>query len=420
MRPAPGSGALHPHREFDVVVYGASGFTGRHVLAYLARHQDMPGLRVGVAGRDARRLHDAMAQVPGALATATVLVADSRDQASVDAMTARARIVLNVAGPFALLGGPVVDACVRTGTHYVDIAGEPIWIREMIDRHDQRAAAAGTRIIPCCGFDSVPSDLGALLLVEHARRTWGLGCSGIAAYYTLRGGLNGGTVASYLNQRMSRGPRRPRDPFLLNPEGPPAGRDASRDRDPAGVTYDEDIGGWVGPFVMGPVNTRVVRRSAALYARWQDPYGPDFHYQEYARYSPPLGRAKATLVTAGLGAFHWASGRALTRRLLTAVLPAPGQGPSSRSMARGWFCADFIGRGADGRMLRGRISDRGDPSNHVTAKCVVESALALALQADVLPGGDERGGVLTPATGLGAVLGKRLARAGMIVECGRR
>jgi short subunit dehydrogenase-like uncharacterized protein len=418
MRPARGSGALHADRECDVVVYGASGFTGSHVLAYLARHQDTPGLRIGVAGRDRRRLQDVMAQGQGALGTATVLVADSRDQASVDAMTARTRIVLNVAGPFALLGGPVVDACVRTGTHYVDIAGEPLWIREMIDRHDQRAAAAGTRIIPCCGFDSVPSDLGALLLVEYARRTWGLGCSGIAAYYTLRGGLNGGTVASYLNQRMSRGPRRARDPFLLNPEGPPPGRDPARDRDPRSVTYDEDIGGWVGPFVMGPVNTRVVRRSAALSARWQEPYGPDFQYQEYASYRPPLARAKALLVTSAMGAFHWASGRALTRRLLTAVLPAPGQGPSARTMARGRFRADFLGRTMDGQMLRGRLSDRGDPSNEVTARCVVESALALALHADALPGGEGRGGVLTPATGIGGVLGDRLRRAGMIIEVG--
>lgn len=403
-------------RELDIVVYGATGFVGRQVLAYLSRHPDASRLRWGIAGRDRARLERLRAQTGGALRTAAVLVADSADATSVDAAAERARIVLNTAGPFARYGGPVVDACVRLGTHYVDITGETVWVRELIDRYHDRAAAAGTRIIPCCGFDSVPSDLGSYLMATHTRRAFGSGCAAVKAYFQMRGGFNGGTLATYFHQYESGQAAPSRDPWLLNPAVGGQRQSAEQDRDPTSVAYDRDIGAWVGPFMMGFINTRVVRRSAALYQQWQHAYGPDFHYQEYTRFDPPLARAKATLVTDLTATFDRAVARGFTRRLLTRLLPKPGEGPSEHTMATGWFRTDLIGFGAGGRRVVGCVRDRGDPGNRVTAKCVCESALGLALNAEALPGGAERGGVLTPATGLGEVLADRLRAAGMVIE----
>jgi short subunit dehydrogenase-like uncharacterized protein len=403
-------------RELDIVVYGATGFVGRQVLAYLSRHPDASRLRWGIAGRDRARLERLRAQTGGVIRTAAVLVAESTDPGSVDAAVGRTRIVLNTAGPFAVFGGPVVDACVRLGTHYVDITGETVWVRDLIDRYHDRAAAAGTRIIPCCGFDSVPSDLGSYLMATHIRRSLGVGCTAVKTYFQMLGGFNGGTVATYLHQHESGQATAGRDPWLLNPsvEGRP--QRAEVDRDPTGVAYDRDIGAWVGPFIMGFINTRVVRRSAALSQQWQHAYGPDFHYQEYTRFDPPLARAKATLITDLTATFDRALARGFTRRLLKPLLPKPGAGPSERTMATGWFSAELLGFGAGGRRVVGWVRDQGDPGNRVTAKCVCEAALGLALNAESLPGGPERGGVLTPATGLGEVLANRLRAAGMVIE----
>jgi short subunit dehydrogenase-like uncharacterized protein len=177
-------------RDYDVVLYGAGGFTGRQTVAYFARHAP-EGLRWALAGRHRGKL-EAVRDACGERArTADILIADSAQQDTVDAVVARARIVLNTAGPFALYGTPVVDACVRFETHYVDITGETPWVHELIARYHDRAAASGTRIIPCCGFDSVPSDLGTLLMVRHVQQTFGAPCVEVRGYFQLSGGLNG-------------------------------------------------------------------------------------------------------------------------------------------------------------------------------------------------------------------------------------
>jgi len=402
-------------RDIDILVYGATGFVGRQVVAYLAHHAEGWRLRLGLAGRDRGRLERLRAATGGTARTAAILVADSNDFDAVDAAVGRSRIVVGMAGPFAWYGGPVVDACVRFGSHYVDITGETVWVRELIDRYHEQAAARGTRIIPCCGFDSVPSDLGSYLMATHIRRTLGVGCAAVKAYFQLRGGLNGGTLATYFDLHESGEAKASRDPWLLNPT---AGRrpPADRDRDPGGASYDQDIGAWVGPFVMGFINTRVVRRSAALHQQWQQAYGPDFHYQEYARFDPPLARLKATLITDVLATIDRAVARRFTRRLLKPLLPKPGEGPSEHTMAHGWFRTELLGFAAGGRRVVGWIRDQGDPANRITAKCVGEAALALALNAEALPGAPGRGGVLTPATGLGEVLARRLRAAGMEIE----
>jgi short subunit dehydrogenase-like uncharacterized protein len=305
---------------------------------------------------------------------------------------------------------------VRYKTHYVDITGETPWAKNLIDCYHEQAAADGTRIIPFCGFDSVPSDLGVYLVVRHLQKTLGAACKDMKAYFQARGGLNGGTLASVINLHESGQWFRMQDPFILNP--PEASTDENNDisHKHERMRYDADIGAWIGPFFMGPVNTRVVRRSAALYDLWHKGYGRRFTYQEYLRYDKPFARAKAYGYTAALAVASEAIKRPATRRLLTPLLPKPGSGPSQRSMDEGWFSCEIRAVAENGRKARGLVHDRGDPANRVTAKCVCESALSLALNEDALPGGLRRGGILTPATGLGGVLADRLHEAGMVIE----
>jgi short subunit dehydrogenase-like uncharacterized protein len=191
-----------------------------------------------------------------------------------------------------------------------------------------------------------------------------------------------------------------------------------RNRDPQGVRFDATIGAWVGPFVMGPINTRIVRRSAALHAGWGEPYGPGFRYQEYAKYGAPLARAKAALVTGLMSGFDAAMSRPAVRHLLTKVLPKPGTGPAEKTMARGWFVTELIARAADGRRARAEIAFGGDPGNRATLRLLCESGLCLAFDGDTLPGGAMRGGVLTPATALGEALLPRLRAAGFRIGVG--
>lgn len=424
-------------RDYDVLLYGAGGFTGRQTVAYFAAHAP-DGLRWAIAGPRRHTLEAARDAAGASLSDSDLIVAPSQDQSAVDAAVARSRIVLSTAGPFALYGTPVVDACVRFGSHYVDITGETPWMREIAARYHEPAAANGTRIIPCCGFDSVPSDLGALLTARCIRDTTGVPCPEVRSYFRFSGGLNGGTVASLLN--MLKKPRRPDGG--TGPAGPvtPSTPRAGRIRMVTRPRYDERLGTWIGPFVMAPTNTQVVRRSVTLFEEWrnrstahgppstvsrppsavtevrdEDPYDSKFVYQEAMRYEPPFARARAFAASAGLGLLFAALKRPLTRRLVEPLLPKPGTGPSIKTMDRGWFICDLIGIAADGREANGVILYDGDPGNRATTVFLCEAALALALDFDALPGGPARGGVLTPATGLGEVLVERLRNAGVVI-----
>jgi short subunit dehydrogenase-like uncharacterized protein len=395
-------------RDYDVVLYGAGGFTGRQTVAYFTAHAPA-GLRWAIAGPRRHTLEAARAAAGARLADADLIVAPSQDQSAVDAIVARSRIVLSTAGPFALYGTPVVDACVRFGTHYVDITGETPWMREMADRYHTPAASGSTRIIPACGFDSIPSDLGALLMTRYIRDEMQVPCAEVRAYFKLSGGLNGGTVASLLN--MLDGPRR--DDTTTTPKT----RD-ERIRMVKAPRYDAQLATWIGPFVMAPTNTHVVRRSIMLADEWQQSYGASVVYQEAMRYDPPFARARAIAASAGLGLLLATLKQPLTRRFVRPLLPEPGAGPSVKTMDEGWFSCDLLGLAEDGRHVRGLIRYDGDPGNRATTVFVCESALALAIDEDALPGGRTRGGVLTPATGLGDVLVERLRKAGTVISLG--
>ena len=282
-------------RDYDVVLYGASGFTGQQTVAYFAQHAPA-NLRWAIAGRN----RDKLAATQKALgANADILIADSQDQAALEAIAARTRVMLTTAGPYALYGSGLVAACVRHRTHYVDITGETVWVRGLIDRHHAQAAQDGTRIIPFCGFDSIPSDLGAYLMARHIQTKLGAECREVKAYFQIAGGVNGGTLATAFNLYESGQAQQARDPFLLNPIRDNTRAAIRQNQDPTTARYDAELGAWVAPFVMGPINTRVVRRSQALFDEWQQTYGAAFSYQEYMKFNGALGWMPAVGMSAG-------------------------------------------------------------------------------------------------------------------------
>lgn len=406
------------NRDYDVVLYGASGFTGKQTVEYFARNVKPGQLRWAIAGRNRQKLEAVKSEIGDAVKNIDVLVADSKDQAAVDAMVSRTRVILTTAGPYALYGTAIVDACVRFKTHYVDITGETPWVKDLIARYHDQAAADGTRIIPFCGFDSIPSDLGAYLVARHIQNQLDAQCTEVKAYFQVNGGLNGGTMATVFNLIEAGQAERARDVFLLNPAGEQhSEQEIARNQDPKIPVYDPDIAAWAGPFFMSQINTRVVRRSAALYKQWNAPYGPSFLYQERMKFGGLLGGIQAAGMTAGTAVFNAALQSPL-RPFMKTMLPQPGDGPSEKTMNEGWFLCDLVGIASDGRKVKGVIRDQGDPGNRATVKFLCESALSLALNFDQLPGGQERGGILTPATALGEVLAERLRKAGMVIEVG--
>ena len=400
------------NRPFDVILYGATGFVGQQTVAYFAAYAS--GVRFAVAGRNEAKLRAVLKRCK---VDVPLIVADAQDASALAALAASTRVVLSSAGPYALYGSPLVAACVAAQTHYVDLTGESPWIRSMIDAHHAQAANDGTRIVPGCGFDSIPSDIGAYLVAQEMLRVHGLSCVDIKASYSMRGGLNGGTLASVLNI-LDKGQKEAFSaPFLLNPTGSiPA--DVQRHADPLAPVRDADFNAWLGPFVMGPINTRVVRRSAALMqADGSQAYGQDFHYQEYMRFgSGALAAVAAAGFSAGSMASYSLLGLAPMRRLAARLAPKPGEGPSERSMDGGWFRCELVGKSANGHLVKATVADKGDPGNRATTKFICEAALALAENFDELPGGAQRGGVLTPAYALGDVVVRRLRAAGMAIE----
>ena len=396
-------------RDLDVVVYGATGFVGRLIAAYLAEHAPAE-LRIGLAGRSEEKLARVRDDLGPRAAQWPLVVADSSDPESLASMARRARVVATTVGPYRGSGLPLVDACIAAGTDYADLTGEVLFVRETIERHD-RAAEAGARIVHSCGFDSIPSDLGVLLLHEAAGE---LGETTLVVT-GMRGGFSGGTLASLKGQvddmRASGAARKVAgDPYALSPDraADPKGDD---ERDTQAIARDAALGQWVAPFVMASYNTRIVRRSNAL-QDWA--YGRGFRYREVMGVGDgPLAPVKAAGVAGGLLAL--AGGLALppTRMVLDRVLPDPGEGPSESAREKGFFRMEIHTTTPAGERRRARVAAQGDPGYKATAVMMGESALCLALDRDRLPAA---GGVLTPATAMGTVLIDRLRAAGMTFE----
>jgi short subunit dehydrogenase-like uncharacterized protein len=408
-------------RPLDVVLWGATGFTGRLVAEYLARHYAGSKLRWAIAGRNKGKLEEVragLAAIDPAAGGLSVLLGDSSDRASLDALCREARVVVSTVGPYALHGRELVAAAVEAGTDYCDLTGEPQFIRDMIDAHHARAGATGARIVHACGFDSIPSDLGTLMVqTEMKARTGGPAAEVRCLQEESGAALSGGTVASMLEITKEattdgRVRRILMDPYSLDPGRTERGPDRG---DQLGVRWDGDMGCWTGPFALAATNARVVRRTNSLLGYG---YGRDFRYSEAMGCGTGAGGwFRASAIAAGTAMFFGASAVPPIRWLLgNTVLPSPGEGPSKEERESGRFLTRFLGVGAAANgggptKVFGKIRGMQDPGYGETAKMLSEAAVCLALDGLKTPGG-----VLTPAYCMGTRLIERLKAAGMTFE----
>ena len=396
-------------RQHDVVVYGATSFVGQILCRYLVRRHGTDGdLRWAIAGRSASKLDD-VARSTGA--DVARIVADASDRAALDDLAASTQVVASTVGPYALYGSELVAAVVESGADYCDLTGEVPWMRRMIDAHQARAEVTGARIVHACGFDSIPSDLGTWFTQQRAIEQFGEPCVEVRmSVKGAKGGVSGGTAASGMQmfEEMAADPSLRKvvgDPYVLAPV------DLRRGPKQPGLgrpTRDDRFESWVAPFVMAPTNSAVVLRSHALLGQ---PWGRDFTYGETMMTGDGLvGGAAAWAMTAGLAAFAGAASFGPTRKAIGLVIPKPGNGPSQAKQQAGFFDLRFVGRTADGREIRTKVTGDADPGYGSTAKMLGESAVAF-LDLDPAKVG---GGFWTPASAFGDALIERLeAHAGV-------
>lgn len=382
--------------EFDVIVYGATGYTGKLVAEYLAQREPAP--RWAMAGRSLTRLEAARAEV-GAPADTPLIVADADDPSALKAMCERTKVVLTTVGPYQLYGEPLVAACAHTGTGYVDLCGEPAWMRAMIDKYDADARASGARVVFSCGFDSIPFDLGVREVQQCAKAKFGRPAPRVKGRIRkMQGTFSGGTFAS-AKATMAAAARDPGilklmiNPFALTPvfQGP---------SQPTGMIpeYDAAVGGWVAPFVMATINTKNVHRTNALTGH---AYGADFVYDEM-------------MIAPGLGELSKAAAEAIAKMnpIGGDKGPAPGEGPTREEREAGFYDILFIAEMPDGDRAEAVVTGDRDPGYGSTSKMIAETALLLAET------GSE-GGVWTPTALLGETLRDRLAeKAGLTFRAG--
>ena len=401
----------------DLIVFGATSFVGQILTRYLAEQFGTHGpLRWAIAGRSEAKLAALRNSLGLASGKVPLLVADAADEAALRRLCEDTRVVVSTVGPYALYGEPLVKVCTETGTDYCDLTGEVHWVRRMIRTYEAAARKSGARIVPSCGFDSMPSDLGVHFLQQQARKRFGEPCTTVKMRVkAMRGGFSGGTVASLMNfvKEAAANPALRKEianPYSICPEGY-----APKTRQPSvkSAQYDADFEAWVAPFVMSAVNARVVQRSNALS---KQAYGADFRYDEAMLMGRGLqGRAAATGLSVGLGGFMLASALPPTRwGLERFVLPAPGEGPSAEAQRKGFFDFRFLGKTSDGRKLRVKVTGDRDPGYGSTAKMLGQAGASLAL--DFADSG-RKGGFWTPATMFGDRLIERLvAHSGLTFD----
>lgn len=393
-------------KPYDVIVVGATGYVGALIAEYLATSYRGNEVRWAIAGRSRSKLEALKSSLGKTAEGLAIIEANTDDEAALDALTAQARVILTTVGPYAKYGSKLVAACARSGTDYCDLAGEAPWIQRMIDTHQEDAEESGARIVPCCGFDSIPSDLGVLFLNDEVKKRTGSPCKSVRMrVISMKGGASGGTIASMMNMaeevfRDERVMDAMSNPFALNPKGE---RKGPRQPGLMPVRFDRDANAWTAPFVMAAINTRVVHRSNALmdYA-----YGRDFTYDEaIVTGGPVVGAPAALAVTGAMGAFGLAAVVPPTRALLNRyVLPKPGEGPTPAQRERGRYDLLFIGTGVDGKTYKARVTGDRDPGYGSTAKMIAEAAICLNEAAP----GEPAGGFWTPASAMGQRLIERL------------
>ena len=382
-------------KKYEIIVYGATGFTGQICCKNLRDNYN--DLVWAIAGRNGDKLEQIKSDFS---LNCDVVVADGGDIDSLRSLASQTKVVLSTAGPFARYGSLLVQACVENGAHYTDITGENHWVRGLIDKHHAEAASKGIRIIPSCGYDSIPSDIGALFTISQFDKP----VSRVDVYHQAQGGASGGTIETIFT--MDGLSKEMRDPFVLNPGETVSEEQREKSKDGFIIEQVDGIEGWSGIGMMAVANTRVVRRSAALMEQNQKSYGTNFTFGEHGLFST---KGMARLASYG-SIFAFIVIATPLKKLVRRFLLKPGQGPSQETQDQGWFRATFVAYSEDNERKICSMFGSGDPGYKSTGKMVCESALALA-RSDNLPGGNEYGGVLTSAVGLGNVLIDRLKSA---------
>lgn len=382
------------YRNLDVVVYGATGFTGKLVAEYLARSGPRE-LRWALAGRNPQKLSAVRDSLPKdtGVPMPSLIEADASDAASLSNMAKQTQVVLTTVGPYLAYGEPLVAACVAQGTDYVDLTGEPAFVDQMTAKYHEAARLKGVRIVPCCGFDSIPHDMGVLYTIDKLKPT---GAATVEGFVSARGTFSGGTLHSALGIMAEAGGMMAKQ-RRLEREGIREGARRIRYAPPR-VRFEKRIKGWTAPLMT--IDPEVVLRSAQL----SPAYGPDFRYAHYARTKSVL---TIGVMGVGLGALVGLAQFSATRALLGKI-KSPGEGPSAEERAKGWFKVRFIGE-TEGRVVQTQVTG-GDPGYTDTAKMISEAALSLAFDRDKLA---PHTGLVTPASGIGHVLFGRLERAGI-------
>ncbi|MGB7419373.1 MAG: saccharopine dehydrogenase NADP-binding domain-containing protein [Erythrobacter sp.] len=378
-------------REFDIIVYGATGYTGRLVAEYLNKHyanrDDAP--KWAMAGRNQAKLEDVRTLI-GAPDDTPLVVADADSREAMEAMAKRTRVVLTTVGPYQLYGDELVAACARTGTDYADLCGEPAWMAEKIAELHDTAKESGARICFSSGFDSIPFDLGVMMTQKAAKERFGAPASRVRGRMrAMQGTFSGGTAAS-LGATMKAAAKNPkvfgmlRDPFALTPGF--VGVDQ-----PSGMIpqYEEDLGKWAAPFVMAPINTKNVHRTNFLLGY---PYGQDFKYDEMVLTSP--GEAGKAAANAAIE---------MMKNPFGAKPPKPGEGPTAEERENGFYDVVFVAEGPDDATLHYSVKGKYDPGYGSTSRMLAETGMAL-----LATSGD--GGIGTPGSHLGETLVERLTK----------
>ena len=395
---------MNPTKEFDIIVWGASGFTGRLVAAYLFKQYGTQGdLKWAMAGRNQEKLTAVRAEV--ADSSVPIVLADSDDEASLKAMILRTKVVCTTVGPYVTYGSKLVAACITHGAHYCDLAGEVQWMRQMIDKHHEEAQANGVKIVHTCGFDSIPSDMGVYFTQKEALAQKGQRAKRIRMRVAgMRGGLSGGTYASLSKVLEEAMQDKEIYKVLVNPYGlnPTDKQEGGDHPDLKKVIFDPTSKSWIGPFIMAGINTKVVRRSNALsgYA-----YGNDFRYDEATMSGKGFkGRMKGIMSALPL-ILMTAKPGSILKRIANRMFPKPGEGPTKDQRENGFYSLRFYATLEDGSTALGKVTGDKDPGYGSTSKMLGEAAVCLAK--DSLP---EISGILTPSTAMGDALLDRLEK----------
>ena len=386
------------NKKFDIIIYGATGFTGSLGAKYMDKYSNE--FKWAIAGRDSNKLEKLQNEIPG---KPEIVIADANDEQALLKLTASTKVVASYAGPFNKYSNLLVKACVETGTHYVDITGEAIWVRDLIDNYHQRCIDNKIKIIPACGYDSIPSDLGTYFTAKQVNEP----LKSIFAYHNMSGGVSGGTIESAFTMRDFKSKHKMGHPFLLNPEGSYSKNQKLLSKDYFSIKKNKKLNKWVIPFVMAITNTRPVRRSAALMEAKQQSYGPDFVYNEFQMVNKYSVALITTVSLAVLGMIIVSPFRNFLRKFF----PKPGTGPNEKTRNNGWYEALFVAKTTKNQEYVYRIYGKGDPGYKSTSMFLVESAISLLNNSEI---GEY--GVLTPATGLGDDLIIRLKDQGVLFE----